>query len=42
MPLSKLLIQAAKLTIDTAIKASEADIRVHNIENVPGKMFSML
>lgn len=37
MPLSKLLIQAAKLTIDTAIKASEADIRVHNIENVPGK-----
>jgi esterase/lipase/1-acyl-sn-glycerol-3-phosphate acyltransferase len=37
MPLSKLILQAAKLTIDTAFKASEADIRVHDIENVPEK-----
>lgn len=37
MPLTKLILQTAKLTIDTAVKASEADIRVHNIENVPKK-----
>lgn len=37
MPLSRFLLQAAKLTIDTAFKASEADIRVHDIKNVPKK-----
>ncbi len=37
MPLSKLILQTAKLTIDRAVKTSEAAIRVHNIENVPKK-----
>jgi len=37
MPLSRLILQTAKLTIDTAFKASEADIRVHDVKNVPEK-----
>jgi len=35
MPLSKFLMNATKLTLNAAFGASQADIRVHNIENVP-------
>ncbi len=35
MTLSKFMLNAAKLTMDALFKASEADIRVHDVENVP-------
>jgi len=35
MPLSKFMLSAAKLTLDAVFKASEADIRVHNVEHIP-------
>jgi len=35
MPLSKFMLSAAKLTLDAVFKASEADIRVHGVENIP-------
>ncbi len=35
MPLSKFMLNAAKLTLDAVFKASEADIRVHGIEKIP-------
>jgi len=35
MPLSKFMLSAAKLTLDAVLKASEADIRVHGVENIP-------
>ncbi|HOP63218.1 MAG TPA: alpha/beta hydrolase [Spirochaetota bacterium] len=35
MPLSKFMLNTAKLTLDALFKASEADIRVHDIENIP-------
>lgn len=35
MPLSKFMLNAAKLTLDAVFKASEADIRVHGVSNIP-------
>ncbi len=35
MPLSKFMLSAAQLTLDAVYKASEADIRVHGVENIP-------
>ncbi|PKL18843.1 MAG: hypothetical protein CVV49_04050 [Spirochaetae bacterium HGW-Spirochaetae-5] len=35
MPLSKFMLSAARLTLDAVFKASEADIRVHGVENIP-------
>ncbi len=35
MPLSKFMLNAAKLTLDAVFKASEADIRVHGVNNIP-------
>ena len=35
MTLSKFMLNAAKLTMDALFKASEADIRVHDVENIP-------
>lgn len=35
MPLSRFMLSAAKLTLDAVFKASEADIRVHGVENIP-------
>ncbi len=35
MPLSNFMLSAAKLTLDAVFKASEADIRVHGVENIP-------
>jgi esterase/lipase/1-acyl-sn-glycerol-3-phosphate acyltransferase len=35
MPLSKFMLNAAKLTLDAVFKASDADIRVHGVQNIP-------
>ena len=35
MPLSKLMLGAAKITLDAVFKASAVDIRVHDVERVP-------
>ena len=35
MSISNFMIKAAKMTIDAILKASEADIRTHGVENIP-------